>query len=258
MPARILILTALVASGVSSVVTLAVALLVLPPVIRAAPDLQATQPVVRAERFELVGPNGQLRAILGFDQALEQQPVVGLILMGPSGQQQAVIGLTPEGNFGTIRLNDRAGEFRAGLDAAADGNATVRLGDTQHLNVSLGTIYTPVGEGAGLQIRQASRVRADLTVGNLQASSGLMLADNLGRRRASVEVTGDRTSLVIGETAPDNLGWSGMRLVRRQDATMLDISDTSGRPRATTGVSPDGTATISVLDEAGEPIWQAP
>jgi hypothetical protein len=64
MSARTVALTALVASGVSSLLTLTVTLLLLPLPTRAAPDPQATPQVVRAERFELVDGSGAVRAVL--------------------------------------------------------------------------------------------------------------------------------------------------------------------------------------------------
>jgi hypothetical protein len=60
MPTRTLVLTAIIASCVSSLVTLAVALLVLP-------WAQGAQQVVRAERFEVLSKNQRVAAALQSD-----------------------------------------------------------------------------------------------------------------------------------------------------------------------------------------------
>ncbi|HLH26115.1 MAG TPA: hypothetical protein VK066_26660 [Chloroflexota bacterium] len=98
MPARSVVLTALIASCVSSLVTLAVALLVLAPSIRAAPDAQATQPVVRAERFELVDVQGNTTAVWGRIapdiSTTITKPGTGLAFLDPAGQPLAIMGVS--------------------------------------------------------------------------------------------------------------------------------------------------------------------
>jgi hypothetical protein len=109
------LLTALVASCVSSVVTLAVAHLMLPPnMIRGAPDPQATQPVVRAERFQLVDADGIERAALGIDNQ-----GVGLIIQTRENQPRIVLRLG-QGDYALVGVTNAAGNT-AGLYAMPDG-----------------------------------------------------------------------------------------------------------------------------------------
>jgi hypothetical protein len=116
MPARTVVLTALVASCASSLVTLAVALLVLAPSIRAAPDPQAVQPIVRAERFELVNANGMQRVMLGVDgQGL------ALTLRSPDNQPRIVLRVT-EDDASIVGVTNAA-RTGAALYALPDGRA---------------------------------------------------------------------------------------------------------------------------------------
>ncbi len=116
MPARTVVLTALVASCVSSLVTLAGALLFLAPAIRAAPDSQAAQPLVRAERFELVDADGMQRAVLGIDGQ-------GLALtLGGSDNQPRIVRRVTEDDAALVGVTNAA-RNGATLYALPDGRA---------------------------------------------------------------------------------------------------------------------------------------
>lgn len=91
MPTRTIVLTALIASCVSSALTLAAALLILAPASRAAPESQAVQPVLRAERFELIDGTGAVRATLN-----TERHGVGLALRDEGGAQRVALILDPD------------------------------------------------------------------------------------------------------------------------------------------------------------------
>jgi hypothetical protein len=99
MPTRTVVLTALIASCVSSLVTLTVALLVLAPGIRAAPDPQAVQPVVRAERFEMLDAAGRVRAVLS-----TERHGAGLALIDENNQQRIALVVDPDAQSGLSGL----------------------------------------------------------------------------------------------------------------------------------------------------------
>jgi hypothetical protein len=121
MPARSLVLIGIVASCVSSLVTLAAALLVLAPAIRAAPDSQAVQPLVRAQKFELVDQGGTVRATIGMDAAGNPHLVTrdgqgGMVMLGTMPSPYST-------NFNYVGLNVRKGDDGANLLAGLRGDA---------------------------------------------------------------------------------------------------------------------------------------
>jgi hypothetical protein len=132
MPARTVVLTAIIASCVSSLVTLAAALLVLAPSIRAAPDPQAVQPVLRAERFELVDSTGQVNAVLG-----THEDVVGLIVMGPSGDSRVRAAVGTDG-FPIVAVRNPTGTAGIGLTVRADDTALFNVVNTSSGRVAVG------------------------------------------------------------------------------------------------------------------------
>ncbi|HEY7061567.1 MAG TPA: hypothetical protein VII06_08815 [Chloroflexota bacterium] len=98
MPARTVVLTAVVASCASSLVTLAVALLVLAPSLRAAPDSQMPFTVVRANRFEVVDSHGTLRVELGLYKAQSDEygyEAAGLTLFDSRSPHTAAMSVSP-------------------------------------------------------------------------------------------------------------------------------------------------------------------
>src|SRR4051812_3474211 len=101
MPTRIIVLTALIASCTSSVITLAVALLVLAPGIRAAPDPQGVQPVVRAERFELLDTSGTVRGSLNMEAN-----GAGLTLRDETGTSRVVLVSDPRVGHGLTVMGE--------------------------------------------------------------------------------------------------------------------------------------------------------
>ncbi len=117
----------------SSAVTLAGALLLLPPASRAAPEVQATLPVVRAERFELVDANGALRATLATNLRtpwLETDrpiPVTALQLFDAQGTSRANVGVGGEGpdSATVFTLNDAAGTPRVSIHTLSNGGQIV-------------------------------------------------------------------------------------------------------------------------------------
>ena len=121
MPARTVVLTALVASCVTSLVTLAVAAVIFAHTSHAQANPQGPIPLIRAQRIELVGSDGAPRARL----EVRRVPNVGeeyavLMLMDGSGGQPVYL----EGNSrgGGILLNDGHNNTRVNIGALTLGN----------------------------------------------------------------------------------------------------------------------------------------
>jgi hypothetical protein len=84
------------------------------------------QPIVRAERFELVDRNGQVRAVLGQQQGAEEiDGIVGLVLFGVDGVPRFVAGLSPADRPG-LALSDRPGPARILMALYPEGSAAMR------------------------------------------------------------------------------------------------------------------------------------
>jgi hypothetical protein len=135
MSPRALVPTALIAACVSSVVTLTVALLVLPPVTRAAPESQAVQAVVRAEQFEVVGADGAVVARLGPQLAPSDVLPDGnaLVFFDREGRPRVGTGLSRTDVPGIVLVTSRGlytamaeGQSRGGEPS---GNAFIVLAD---------------------------------------------------------------------------------------------------------------------------------
>jgi hypothetical protein len=172
MPARTVVLTAVVASCVSSLVTLAVALLVLAPSIRAAPDAQnSTGSIVRAERFELVDSSGQLQAVLG---TLEE--VVGLTILGPTGEAQVRAAVSGDG-LPIVAVRNPTGSTGIGLAVRADDTALLNV-----VSASTGRVAVGAGLGtAGITIHDpADRGRAAIVL-RPDGSPGIVLLNEAGQ-----------------------------------------------------------------------------
>jgi hypothetical protein len=239
MPTRTIVLTALIASCVSSLVTLTVALLVLAPGIRAAPDPQTVQPVVRAERFELMDDNGQIRAVLGRQHgAPDVDGLIGLVVFGADGVRRLVIALSPTGDRPFMALAERPGPARAMMGMYPDGSAAMRWTDETGqpravfgvapdgaANVAVGN---PLGMGVQLSAQDTARPNTPLGV----PGAGVFIID-AGVPRGSLHLTPDR-------------------------APLLNLADASGQPRLRMGVPPDGRTTIRLTDERDQLVWQAP
>jgi hypothetical protein len=160
-PTRTLVLTVLVASCVSSVVTLIVALLILPPAIGAAPDTQARQPTVRAQSFEVVDADGAVQAVLGTDER-----GTGLHMYGRVPRSQLHLVMQSDGAARLEMINfPQDNQSNAGMTLSPSGESWIGLG-TAH--------------GPGVQIRQAPT-----------GSAGLLVRDERYRVRVEAGVQPD-------------------------------------------------------------------
>jgi hypothetical protein len=148
MPTRTIVLTALSASCVSSLVTLGVALLLLAPALRVGPNLQAVQSVMRAERFDLLDTNGTVRASLH-----TEAQGAGLILRDATDTSRVVLVTDPGVGHGLFVIGE-----------AARGAVVVGASTSNTL---------------GLQVTSADGSRAYVQTGS--AGTGFAVADAMGR-----------------------------------------------------------------------------
>ncbi|HEY7065305.1 MAG TPA: hypothetical protein VII06_27760 [Chloroflexota bacterium] len=142
MPSRIIVLTALIASCVSSLITLAVALLVLAPAIRAAPEPQAVQPVVRAERFELVDAAGTVRGSLNMEAN-----GAGLTLRDETGTSRVVLVTDPRVGHGLFVTGEAT---HGAVAVGASTSNTIGMQVTSPDGARLFVQASPTGNGFAL------------------------------------------------------------------------------------------------------------
>ena len=153
MPNRTIALTALIVSCASSLVTLTLALLVLAPGIRAAPDAQALQPILRAERFELVDASGTVRASLNTEAS-----GAGLTLRDETGTSRVVLVTDPHVGHGLFVTGEATrGAVVVGASTSNTLGIQVTSPDGSKALVQAGSTGTgfAVADPAGQSIWQA-------------------------------------------------------------------------------------------------------
>ncbi|HLH24366.1 MAG TPA: hypothetical protein VK066_17730 [Chloroflexota bacterium] len=262
MSIRAIILTALIASCVSSLVTLTAALLVLAPTIRAAPDSQAAQSVVRAERFELTDRSGAVRAIIGADvlptspdlsagQVALTGSHVGMVLQDPAGRPRFAA-IVNERGASTVAQLDSNGRARHSLFLDEGGPSGLNMQDARGYGGI--ALAVPVNSSPGMVITDSdARLRVMLGAAR-DGTAGLQLSGASPQSGVALLAGDNGTALIsLGE-----VGGRGVTLAVPDEGTRIRLRDDLSRTRLDLGVGADGVPYTAMLDEAGTPIWQAP
>lgn len=207
-----------------------------------------TTNVVRADRFELLGPRGDLRAVL------EPRPGAGakLRFLDPLGATRLALAVD-EAGFGGLTLYNSAAGPVAWLGE--------RLGGKSHL------IFYDLGGKARIGLGVAA-----------QASPGMYLCDQAGKTRGLFALDSDGIGLSLFDQKSDMRGLlmlapDGRPVLRMLGAgqkgqyvagvdtdlgPFAEVYDSNGTCRAGFGLSEKGEGLIEVYDEEKETIWQAP
>src|SRR4051794_19883244 len=116
MSLRVVVLIVVIVSVVSSAMTLSIVGLVTATGAQAAPAIQATLPVIRASRFELVDARGTVRGVWDVNES----GVVGLAMLDATRRGGVALGVADDG--GGLVITDTAGLTRAtvGWDSTRD------------------------------------------------------------------------------------------------------------------------------------------
>lgn len=88
---------------------------------RAVPAKAKVEKVIRAERLEIMGKQGEPAAILGFDD----QGAAGLYIYDPGGSMR--VALAHDGSGSALFLRDAEGTIRVGVAQFAHGGGGVAL-----------------------------------------------------------------------------------------------------------------------------------
>jgi len=193
--------------------------------------------VVTATQVNLVGPSGQLRAVLS---GRDEQRRVSISFYDPAGQVRAVMGIDENGTP-VIRLMNAQGQSR--LQAFLENeDVFVIAGDETGQSALFGT----VGDTPMLNLSDGQRVRARLQL-SPEGAPALRLFDREGQRSVTMETdTIGSPFITLFEE-----GHSRTTMGVTQGAAVLNMSDAQ-RPRLVLGVAENGVASVSFLDENGE------
>lgn len=205
---------------------------------------QAAPGIVTATQVNLVDRSGRLRGVLS---AEDERGMASLALFGPDGGPRAVLAAAPDG-APTFELYDGARTLRvhATIQGTAPIVAVTADGGRQAILSGLsGVPALTLTDGA------QARTEVGLTAGGLP---GLHLIGPAGQRQVSLTVDREGQALV---TVRDAGGRSRASLGVVQGAAVINLSD-QARTRVVMGVAPDGRATLSFLDEAGQIVRTMP
>lgn len=205
---------------------------------------QAPPGIVTTAQVNLVDRAGRLRGVLS---AEDERGMASLALFGPDGGPRAVLAAAPDG-APTFEMYDGARTLRvhATIQGTAPIVAVTADGGRQAILGGLsGVPALTLADGA------QTRTEVGLTAGGLP---GVHLIGPAGQRQVSLTVDREGQALV---TMRDAGGRSRASLGVVQGATVVNLSDQM-RTRVVMGVAPDGRATLSFLDEAGQVVRTLP
>ena len=195
---------------------------------------------IDVERINIVEKDGKLRMVIS-NEARQHPGIVNGKIIKRSGPR-------PPGMIFFNHLGDEMGGLIFG-DNGGNGHFgsltwdKVRNDQTmgfRHLESDNGTYQT------GLEMWQQPNIPGDVVSEKLEAAQ--KIADE-SARKAAIQAMIDK----------NELGTNRLFLGKRRDnSTMLLMSDTKGKPRIRMQVAPDGVPKLEFLDEAGKVIYSLP
>lgn len=229
------------------------ALLILAGVATGAVSSPATDAVLRAERLEIVEPDGSLAFVLTSSVRPEPATIDGEVIMAGQEEERrnpSFIFFDGQGDEvgGMLFSNSRTDDgFRASRHLSLDGykqDQTVVLHHYQDVGGSTSGLSVS-DRPEDLSILEALRelgLEPGATRQELQAAVMEIPEEERGRRLT--ELFGGAPRVFVGSA-------------RSRDATLL-LSDGEGRPRIHLGVPDEGDPFVRILDEAGGTVMEWP
>ena len=194
---------------------------------------------IDVERINVVEKDGKLRMVIS-NQARQHPGVVNSKPIKRDGPR-------PPGMIFFNHLGDEMGGFIFG-ENGGKGHFGSLTWDKVRNDQAVGFRYLESDDGkymTGLEIWQQPDVPSDVVAANWEATK--KIADEAARKAAQQalrETEGMRPRLFLGKY--------------RNDAAVLQMSDTKGRPRLRMQVAPDGAPRLEFLDEAGKVLYSLP
>ena len=194
---------------------------------------------IDVERINIVEKDGKLRMVIS--NSARQHPGIANGKVIKRDQPR------PPGMIFFNHLGDEMGGFIFG-DNGGNGHFGSLTWDKVRNDQAVGFRYLESNDGTyqtGLEIWQQPNVPSDVAAANWEATK--KITDEAARKAAQQalrESEGTHPRLFLGK--------------RWNNAAMLQMSDTKGRPRLRMQVAPDGTPRLEFLDEAGKVVAALP
>lgn len=195
---------------------------------------------IDVERINIVEKDGKLRMVISNQERQHPGIVNGKIIerKGPR----------PPGMIFFNHLGDEMGGLIFG-DNGGNGHFGSLTWDKVRNDQTMGFRYLESDNGthqSGLEMWQQPNIPSDVMLAKYEAAN--KIADE-AKRKAAIQ------ALIENNELTTNRLFLGKR---RDNSTMLLMSDMNGKPRIRMQVSPDGTPTLEFLDEAGKVIYSVP
>jgi hypothetical protein len=194
---------------------------------------------IDVERINIVEKDGKLRMVISNSARQHPGIVNGKVIKRDHPR--------PPGMIFFNHLGDEMGGFIFG-DNGGNGHFGSLTWDKVRNDQAVGFRYLESNDGTyqtGLEIWQQPNVPSDVVAANWEATK--KITDEAARKAAQQalrESEGMHPRLFLGK--------------RWNNAAMLQMSDTKGRPRLRMQVAPDGTPRLEFLDEAGKVVYSLP
>jgi hypothetical protein len=210
----------------------------------------ALEKVIRAEQFEVLGPDGKVRAILtGKD---EEGPT--LRLLDTEGEDRVVLSLRPT-EEAVLAFRDKGQKARLSLTLLKEG-PRVDLWDPDGKNIR--SAWRTAADGAPLLELYDQYMRRRAAFGlDAVAQPGLRLEDAAGKARLTLGLEHENLA-VLRFLNQEQLARIGLSLGVDGEPASLSFLDPAGKIRAMLALGPEGSPVLTFLDESGQGIWRAP
>jgi len=195
---------------------------------------------IDVERINIIEKDGKLRMVISNQE--RQHP--GIV----NGKVIERKGPRPPGIIFFNHLGDEMGGLIFG-DNGGNGHFGSFTWDKVRNDQTMGFRYLESDNGtyqSGLEMWQQPNIPSDVVFAKREAAN--KIADE-AKRKAAIE------ALIDNNEVTTNRLFLGKR---RDNSTMLLMSDIKGRPRIRLQVAPDGTPKLEFLDEAGKVTYSAP
>jgi len=195
---------------------------------------------IDVERINIVEKDGKLRMVISNQE--RQHP--GIV----NGKVIERKGPRPPGIIFFNHLGDEMGGLIFG-DNGGNGHFGSFTWDKVRNDQTMGFRYLESDNGtyqSGLEMWQQPNIPSDVVFAKKEAAN--KIADE-AKRKAAIQ------ALIDTNEVTTNRLFLGKR---RDNSTMLLMSDIKGRPRIRLQVAPDGTPKLEFLDEAGKVTYSAP
>lgn len=195
---------------------------------------------IDVERINIVEKDGKLRMVISNQERQHPGIINGKVIERKS--------LRPPGIIFFNHLGDEMGGLIFGTNGG-NGHFGSLTFDKVRNDQTMGFRYSESDNGtyqSGLEMWQQPNLPIDVTITKLEAAN---------------KITDEKARTAAIQAMRDNNELATNRLFlgkRRDNSTMLVMSDIKGKPRINMRVTPDGTPKLEFLDDAGKVIYSLP